>query len=295
LVGRAGDDVLIGNDDPLAEDNSAWLGEDQDRLIGMSGDDVIIDSVEFAFAEMRGGSGDDIMYFNGALSVVQVFGEQGNDTAIVANFDGGGDVDGGYGATMCFASLAALLGARLRSRGGFGDDTIEVIVEELTIRGEGRDDTISGFGDPAGVFGDDGDEILSFEGTARLFGGRRDDLLINANSGSSSDGVVHHGGPGNGVLRGGGADEFVLTFEGGADTIENFVRNEDIIGKEHTDFSFGDFDSNENDQLDAGDHVVTVSDGDISIEIAAAAGFNFLSTATVVDTPTLDEIDVMFG
>ena len=293
LVGRGGDDVLIGNDDPL-EDNSGSLPADQDRLIGMSGNDVIIDSAEFAFAEMRGGSGDDTMYFNGALSVVHVFGEQGNDTAIVANFDGGGDVDGGWGHDVLrvFGSTA---GGALDVTGGPGDDTIEVIVEDPTIRGGTGDDTISGFGDPASVFGDDGNDILSFEGTAGLSGGRGDDLLINANSGSSVDGVVHDGGPGNDVLRGGeGADEFVLA-DRGADIIENFVSGEDTVGIEDTGLSFGDFDTNGNAQLDAGDNVVTVSAGDLSIDIAAAAGFDFLRTATVVDTPTLDEIDVMFG
>jgi Ca2+-binding RTX toxin-like protein len=296
LVGRGGDDVLTGNDDPLAVGDFTRLPEDQDTLIGLSGDDTIIDSADLGFSEMRGGSGHDTMQFGGIDSAVRVFGEQGNDTAVISNFDGGGQVDGGSGDDV-LRFFGSTSGGGPEITGGPGDDTIEVIAEEPTVRGGAGDDTISGIGDPAAVFGDDGDDVLSFEGTAGLFGGRGDDLLINADSGSFVDGrgVVHDGGSGNDVLRGGEeADEFVLT-DRGADIIENFVSGEDIISIEDTGLSFGDFDTNENTQLDAGDDVVTVSAGDLSIDIAAAAGFNFLETVTVVDTPTLDEIDVMFS
>jgi Ca2+-binding RTX toxin-like protein len=296
LVGRGGDDVLTGNDDPLAEGNFTRLPEDQDTLIGLSGDDIIIDSADLGFSEMRGGSGHDTMHFGGIDSAVRVFGGQGNDTAVISNPNGGGQVDGGSGDDV-LRFFGSTSGGGPEITGGPGHDTIEVIAEEPTIRGGAGNDTISGTGDPSRVFGDDGDDVLSFEGTASLFGGRGDDLLINADSGSFVDGsvVVHDGGPGNDVLRGGEeADEFILT-DRGADIIENFVSGEDIIRIEDTGLSFGDFDTNENAQLDAGDEVVTVSAGDLSIDIAAAAGFNFLETVTVADTPTLDEIDVMFG
>jgi Ca2+-binding RTX toxin-like protein len=91
LRGRSGDDVLIGGEGG----GDTMLGGDGDDTLAADGDDPVV---------MRGNAGNDAMSFVGQLGNPQVFGDGGNDVAVIVN-DDGGRLSGGLETTSSASSL----------------------------------------------------------------------------------------------------------------------------------------------------------------------------------------------
>jgi Ca2+-binding RTX toxin-like protein len=283
LLGRSGADVLIGGEGG----GDSMLGGDGDDVLTANGDEPVV---------MRGNAGNDAMLFTGQLSNPEVSGGDGNDLAVIVN-ESGGSLSGGRGDDdlNLFASPSSSGG---RVQGGSGDDTIRVELEFGEISGGGGDDTISGVLD-AGVFdGDSGNDLLTVVGGGffpDLLGGAGDDVLINANEEEDFVSLTLSGGGGSDVLRGGGGEDVFQFFliDRGADVVENFVANEDLLEFRDTGLQFDDFDTNHSASLEAGDDAVSSVGNDLVIDVAAAAGVDFINTVTVVDTLSLAEGDVL--
>jgi hypothetical protein len=76
--------------------------------------------------------------------------------------------------------------------------------------------------------------------------------------------------------------------------VENFVANEDLLEFNDTGLQFDDFDTNDSASLEPGDDAVSSIGNDLVIDVAIAAGVDFLNTVTVVDTLSVAEADVLF-
>jgi Ca2+-binding RTX toxin-like protein len=283
LFGASGDDVLDGGPDPDFDD--------PDRLFGGTGNDVLING-----DEMRGQAGDDSFLFEGGFGGPDVFGGTGDDLALVIGPGGGTRLFGGSGDDS-LAFQGDPTGSFGEVLGEAGDDTITANAEVGTVRGGSGDDTISGVFDSGTARGDVGNDVLSFDGGfIRLFGDRGDDVLTHADRFEGDDDFTLNGGRGDDVLRGGsGPDAFVFSLnDRGADVVENFVAGEDVLQFDNTGLQFDDFDTNGSDSLEAGDDPVSSIGNDLVIDVAAAAGVDFINTVTVVDTLSVAEGDVLF-
>lgn len=100
------------------------------------------------------------------------------------------------------------------------------------------------------------------------------------------------GGSGSGI---GGNDTFVFASENGQDSIEDFVRGEDIINLSGTTLSFANLDSNSNGVLDDADAHVSISGSDTVIDLGKAeGGVVGLHTVTVEGVTGMDQSDFSF-
>ena len=100
------------------------------------------------------------------------------------------------------------------------------------------------------------------------------------------------GGSANGI---GGNDTFVFASENGQDTIEDFVRGEDIINLSGTTLSFADLDTNSDGVLDDADGHVSISGSDTVIDLGKAeGGVVGLHTVTVEGVTGMDQSDFSF-
>ena len=266
------------------------LGGGGDDTLTAKGDDDVV---------MRGNAGNDSMSFVGGVGGIEVFGDDGNDLAVIVN-QSGGNLSGGRGDDdlSLFSDTSSSNG---RVQGGAGDDTIRVEAEFGDISGGGGDDRISALMSEGVLNGDSGNDVVSIVGgdfSSQLLGGTGNDVLINGNVSDEAlgDDIPMNGGRGSDLLRGGsGADVFQFALnDRGADVVENFVAGEDLLEFKDTGLQFADVDTNDSASLDAGDDAVSSIGNDLVIDVAAAADVDFLNTVTVVDTLSVAEADTSF-
>jgi Ca2+-binding RTX toxin-like protein len=293
LLGRSGADVLIGGEGG----GDSMLGGDGDDVLTANSDDFLTANSDEPVV-MRGNAGNDAMSFVGQFSFAEVFGDNGNDLAVIVS-DGGGTLSGGRGDDV-LSLLADPSGSSGGVQGGPGNDTIRVELEfGEEISGGDGDDTISGIIDAGAFVGGSGDDLLTIEGggffSPDLLGGAGDDVLINAKE-LDPQFLTLDGGRGSDVLRGGaGEDVFQFSLnDRGADVVENFIASEDLLQFEDTGLQFDDVDTNDSASLDAGDEAVSSIGNDLVIDVAAAADVDFLNTVTVVDILGVAEADTLF-
>jgi Ca2+-binding RTX toxin-like protein len=177
--GRDGDDVIMGGSDR----NRIAGGDGDDRLVGGSGDDSI-----------SGGSGLDVGIGKAGNDHFDAFSSRGerlllgagNDLVVFVEVSGGVDIRGGSGADHIVM--------RVNDSTRLTDDSLVTMngraalasIERATIN-VNLDLTIPTELDASG-----------FSGTAALFGGYADDVLIGGSSGDTLDGFL-----GDDVLQGG--------------------------------------------------------------------------------------------
>ena len=281
LFGASGDDVLVGGQ-PDSLDGP-------DKLFGGTGNDVLVNG-----DEMRGQDGDDAFFFEG-LQGPDVFGGNGDDLAVVSGTGSLARLFGGSGDDLLTLD-ADPTGSTGTVLGGNGDDTIRANVELGTVRGDNGDDRISGIVDFAEVEGGNGNDVLSFGGGAFLLGNAGDDVLVDANELFPPDlPFILDGGRGSDTLRGGIASN-IFRFslnDRGADVVENFIADEDVLEIGDTGLQFDDFDTNDSASLEAGDDPVSSVGNDLVIDVAAAADVGFVNTITVVGISSVAEADVL--
>lgn len=288
LIGGAGDDVLIGGggarffgnegDDHMTATVDPFGGTDSVRMEGHAGNDVM--TLTGGPGTLSGDFGDDriIVQELGFGSVSLLFGGHGNDELLM------------FGDVNVFGNIY----------GGPGDDTIFLRADDGDVFGGPGDDVIRGEFETGFVFGGDGNDQMSVTDGGFLFGGPGNDILVQIGILGGPHINPHlEGAPGDDLLRGAeGALASKLSFafslnDHGADRVENFIAGEHVIQINDTGLAFGDFDSNGNARLDGGDDAVSAAGGDMTIDIAAAAGFGFVNTVTVVDTLTIAAADVV--
>ncbi|MEG5001925.1 calcium-binding protein, partial [Microcoleus sp. B4-D4] len=188
LVGDNGDDTMYGGARSRAKDVNGqdWLfgGDGADALFGDEGDDTI-----------SGGEGNDLIY--GGKNNDLVHGDAGND--LIYGGDGGDELCGGEGNDTIY---------------GDGADNPGV-----SVGANDRQDCINGGDGDDLLYGNEGqDTINGNAGNDTLFGGKDSDIL---NGGAGDDWLF--GDAGDDTLIGGiGSDRFVLSADGGTDTVINF-------------------------------------------------------------------------
>jgi VCBS repeat-containing protein len=219
-AGTAGADDLNGT---LLADNIAG-GGGIDDISGDAGADFLIGGAEGDV--ISGGEGADTIY--GDADITSSAAYAGNDTI---SGDAGADIihgDGGSDTIM----------------GGSGEDV---------IHGDSGDDVITGGTENDTLYGDSGNDVIAGDaGNDTISGGEGDDTI----TGGAGDDILQ-GGAGSDILTGGeGNDTFVLSDDGGVDTIIDFQPGDQI--------DLGDILPNapEIDPAQFQDYVQIVDDGD---------------------------------
>lgn len=238
VQGEGGDDTLRGG---LGND-SLFGGEGNDRLEGGEGDDSLTGGLgtdnltgeggndrlqgNEGLDSLNGGAGQD--HLDGGADADALQGELGNDTLLGAAGDdtlGGGDgndsLSGGGGSD----SLTGGNGQDTLS-GGLGNDTLAGEAGDDRLGGsEGSDQLNGGAGNDRLDGGAEADTLVGDTGNDLLLGGMGNDVL---NGGAGNDVLV--GGAGADLLNGGAnADSFVFSRGFGADQVEDFVDNTDVL------------------------------------------------------------------
>lgn len=194
LYGEAGNDAIAG-------------GMGDDFMDGGAGDDLITNGgtspLKTGNDHVRGGIGNDALYFLNSLDGVALFGDDGNDV-----------ITGGLAADIIY-------GDGEKTGAGDGNDTIRGGGGADIIDGGGGNDVIRGsYNDGADlVHGGTGDDLIAYNNdltVVRLYGDEGKDNITGGFAGDSlfggADNDVIAGGFGNDSLDGGtGAD----TLRGG--------------------------------------------------------------------------------
>lgn len=248
FIGLAGPNIITGT----SAGNVLYGTAGVDHISGLDGNDTL-----------RGGDGDDRL--DGGIGADKLFGEAGNDTLIGGDsndlMDGGAGADmmtGGLGSDTYLvddagdvvtegvdvskdavqtalatyvlpANVETLFGTSASGQtltgtvlantinGAGGADTLHGLAGADILNGGAGGDTLYGGADSDKLYGDGGDDFL--------FGGDGNDALLGG------DGVdTLRGEQGSDSLTGGaGADLFIVTLNGGADTITDFSVGTDRI------------------------------------------------------------------
>ncbi len=210
-------DLLGGNDVFDAGDGYDNIrgGNGNDTINGEGGNDIIFgddgaDDLSGGDGKdsMRGGNDDDIM--DGGAGADRMWGDDGND--IMSGGDGNDRMNGGLGDDDISGG-----NGNDKISAGAGDDTIDGGAGADIINGNnGNDEINAGSGNDAVRGGGGNDLILGGAGRDNLFGDSGADVLI--------------GGVGNDKLTGGsGADIFVFETGHGADIVQDFNAEEDVL------------------------------------------------------------------
>ncbi|MEG4013275.1 Ig-like domain-containing protein, partial [Microcoleus sp. S11D4] len=188
LVGDSGDDTMYGGARSRANDvggqDLLFGGIGADVLFGDEGDDTI-----------SGGQDNDLIYGGKANDLIH--GDQGDD--LIYGGDGSDELCGGEGNDTIYGdradNRAVSVGANDQQdciNGGDGDDLLYGNEGQDTINGDAGSDTLIG--------GKDNDLLNGGAGDDWLFGDLGEDTLIG----------------------GMGSDRFILSADGGTDTVINF-------------------------------------------------------------------------
>lgn len=203
LIGNDGDDSLLGGegDDTLvggAGKDTIWGEVGTDMVYGGDGDDVIHGAV--GNDTLQGDAGNDVLFgeadddsITGGAGQDILLGDDGND--VLAGGDDNDSIDGGAGNDTLY--------------GDAGDDVLTDTQGSNDLHGGLGADRLTASGTSAGLWGDEGDDILQANALtlAILDGGEGNDTLI-------ANGVT------NAALTGGaGVDRFVLTAQQAGKTI----------------------------------------------------------------------------
>ncbi|QCO55847.1 hypothetical protein EOK75_08875 [Pseudorhodobacter turbinis] len=239
VFGGTGDDVLSG----AAGDDTLWGDEGNDSLIGGDGADLLYGGIGkdtlsggAGDNEIYGGEGDDYVASSHATSGNDtIYGGDGND--IIYTGSGSDVVYGGDGRDSIYLAGGenTAYGGEGNDRittsdtsgassidGGAGDDVISThngINNADTIAGgEGNDSIVSHDGDDIVDAGAGNDTVLAGSGDDTVDGGDGDDELY----GESGADIITGGGGDDFMSGGDGDDLFVLTHDGGNDTVYDF-------------------------------------------------------------------------
>lgn len=277
--GGAGDDTLTvaveDDEEPLASVNAyGGIGND---LISISGTN----------ANVFGGDGIDTLDFTGAgLAVVDVDRGEILIDGNISRVSGIEAVSGQAGlGTIVFGDFVGTTSGTAGNDliadsgiGAFADATINASAGDDTVVGGIGDDFIRGqFGNDQ-IFGGDGaDELQGNGGNDLIEGGSGLDSLTG---GSGADTIfggtgmdVIDGGAGFDLLAGGGgSDRFLLTNEGGTDSIADFTAGEDLLDVTALGVVFDDL-------------TFATSDNNLTIQVAGS------TIAELVDIQSLTESD----
>ncbi len=223
VIGDDKNNVIKFVDTSTFNDNQAFAGGGNDKVLGRAGDDILFGNA--GNDTLKGGEDDDIL--RGGKGADKLYGGEGQDNLrgdkgkdILDGGDGedilhGGDgkdvLDGGDGDDQLFGDNGNDI-----LKGGDGQDE---------LHGGNGNDTLQGGYDDDQVYGDGGDDIVKGgNGDDNLFGQIGDDTL---KGGDGND--ILDGGVGNDVLIGGeGEDTFVFQHSG-SDVIEDFEDGVDLL------------------------------------------------------------------
>ena len=194
-----------------------------------------------------------------------------------------GDGSGGAGiAPPAFGDEGFWVGTAMDDLivAGGGDDWLDGEAGEDVLHGGAGDDFIDAGQGADRIYGDAGDDVL--------IGGAGDDHL----DGGQGDDQID-GGSGDDLLIGGaGCDifNFDLAAPGatGADTISDFSRGEDLVWVTGDQASWSRLDSDDNGVLDAADAAVSISGGNLTLDLtglqsdpAAPARITFIGVTSL--------------
>jgi Ca2+-binding RTX toxin-like protein len=275
VIGGAGDDILIGNDEA-------------NRLVGGLGDDVL-----------KGGAGNDVIVAGAGHDVID--GGAGFDTLDLSAATGPISVDFAAGkasgqgiGTNSFTGIEKLLFGSGNDivAGGNGNDAFDGGAGNDTLKGGAGDDTLwGGTGDDALDGGSGNDDVFGGIGNDTIKSGSGDDLVeagagddvVDAGSGDdiALGGAGHdvidggsgddriEGGAGDDILTGGsGHDAFVFAAGFGKDTITDFRSSgssSDVL--EFDGNVFADFDAAITAAEQVGADTVFTVDADTSLTL----------------------------
>lgn len=295
LNGGSGNDRLYGG----AGDDTLNSGIGSDTLYGQNGDDIItLDDLGSAY----GGFGDDQITSNGSATFI--FGDQGNDTITVNG--SASQTYGGEGNDVITSESGGVYGDggddiinvdNGSAYGGEGNDTLTVN-NGVFIRGETGDDIIIVNGSVSQVYGDEGDDDITVEGSAffvfanagndmitingtasQVYGDEGDDTLVSGLNGNSLS-----GGTGNDSLFGNAGNDSLLGDEGD-DTLSGGDDNDSLNG--------GDG----NDMLNGGDGKDSLNGGDGDDTYVFDVGFGSSVGRDVVNEENIPQQNdrILFG
>lgn len=322
ITGTDGDDRLVGTDgkDSIdgAQGNDVLLGLDgKDWLTGGAGDDLLKggagdDRLEGGpgLDTLVGGLGDDIL--GGVFTTALCLGGAGDDVVIGgagATLNGGDGVDTFqlelFGTSSVSINLTPMANGRevhlfdgttlLHVESGFlsmgaGDDQVTTSDADVTVLGNGGNDTINGWDTLVAhhLYGDDGDDIIE--------GGKLDDYL-DGGRGEDTVSYARAAGAVQVSLRGYGGE---VSGWGGSDSLVGF---EHIIGSNSADVLTGSAHANRivggdgNDTIEGGYGADTLTGGrghDLYVysrlEASTAAGPDlvFLKPHDLIDLHQID-------
>jgi hypothetical protein len=193
LYGDEGDDLIHGG----GENDKLFGGDGQDTLYGDDGNDGL--NGKAGDDTLHGGAGNDSL--NGNIGDDILYGDEGSDR--LYGHEGSDTLNGGTGNDFLF--------------GGDDNDTLNGDAgADYIDAGSGADTLTGGLGN---------DVVKGRGGADTLFGGGGNDTV---NGGKGDDTIS--GGTGDDKLVGGrGADTFVVSIQGGADTVTDFKIADDVI------------------------------------------------------------------
>ncbi len=291
IFGQAGDDNLALDESkgPLPRatifggdgNDTIKGGSGNDQLFGQAGNDVLLGMG--GDDQLFGGEGDDVL--TGGTGNDQVFGQSGNDR-LIWNAGDGSDLDeagdgndtvevNGGGGNDNFAVAANGTRVRVSSTGATPSNLDIGTAENLIVRGNGGDDTITAGNGLAALI-----QITMNGGAGNdtLIGGDGNDVLIG---GDGNDMIS--GGRGNDtVLMGAGDDTFVWNPGDGSDTIQGQGGNDTMV--------FNGSNVSENFNISAnGSHIrLTRNVANVTMDLVGVEGIN-LNTLGGADTVTLND------
>ncbi|MEG5031259.1 hypothetical protein QUB51_29590, partial [Microcoleus sp. AT8-A3] len=233
LFGGSGNDIIgggHGNDTVQAGkgNDCVWGGKDHDLIWGELGSDTLVgdsgDDTMYGGARSRAqdAGGQDLLF--GGLGADVLFGDEGDDT-----ISGGEDNDliyGGKANDLIHGDQGddSIYGGDGSDElcGGEGNDTIygdRADNRGVSVRANGQQDCVNGGDGDDLLYGNEGQDTINGDaGSDTLIGGKDNDIL---NGGSGDDWLF--GDLGEDTLIGGmGSDRYVLSADGGIDTVINF-------------------------------------------------------------------------
>ena len=210
----------------LDEHDFAFLSDGVLTVDGTAGDDII------AVTANGGGAtvvvGDLVEEFATGVSIVNLFGHDGNDRITFTSTDGGAYIDAGAGND----AITAGDGPDTLT-GGAGKDLVDGGVGNDRVAGNGGHDyLIGGVGDDRLYGGNQNDHMEGGGGVDRLWGGENEDFLVGGGSndklfGESGNDTLYGGNHSDLLIGGAGLDQ--LFGLAGADSLNGLDGEADLL------------------------------------------------------------------